>query len=193
MSNDLWDFFNAEIKRDEKLILFLLDLFIMCVGEMNISIQENSNNNSNVVEINQYINFVIKNLQSGNNQSNFVSTLVNNSSIANLSVIGSNITMIVKEGMNSSILNNNKYNLYRNFLIPISLQDEEERENRPITGLTKEFHKEIKHFFKNYLTEINDTVTKANFLKMLRDIGIGNEILTLEELTKLGNNSLEKK
>jgi len=125
----------------------------------------------------------IKNLQSGNNVSNFVSTLANNSSIANLSALGSKMTMIIKEGINSSILNNNKFNPFRNFLIPISLQDEEDRENRAITGLTKEFHKEIKHYFKNYLTEINDTVTKANFLKMLRDIGIGCDFLTLEELT----------
>jgi hypothetical protein len=117
-----------------------------------------------------------KSFEHGTNWSN-----MNNSNLMN-----ENKTLILKEG---SILENPKKResstvifSHRNMQI-ILLDEEEDRERRAIDGFLKQYKKQINHCFNCYLTQVDNTVTKANMLKFFRDVGITNDQLSLEDLT----------
>ena len=121
-----------------------------------------------------------KSLELGMSKAN--SSNINNTTIENRSLIQPEGSII---HLNMNVADNSykNENPYKNFILPILLEDEENREIRAIEGLTKQYSKELHFYFKSYLTEVNETVTKANVLRLFRDIGIDSELLTLEELT----------
>ena len=76
------------------------------------------------------------------------------------------------------INNRNKFN-------PINLEDEEDREIKAIDGYNYEYRKNIKYYFRFYASELEQVISKRNLLKLLRDKGISNKRLDLEEFNAL--------
>lgn len=111
---------------------------------------------------------------------------LNWSNMNNSNLINENKTLILKEG---SILENSKKRetsttifTHRNIQI-ILLDEEEDRERKAINGFIKQYKKQLNLSFNCYLTQVDNTVTKANILKFLRDLGITNDQFCLEDLT----------
>ena len=82
-----------------------------------------------------------------------------------------------------------KYSIYminnRNKFNPINLEDEEDREIKAIDGYNYEYRKNIKYYFRFYASELEQVISKRNLLKLLRDKGISNKRLDLEEFNAL--------
>ena len=82
-----------------------------------------------------------------------------------------------------------KYSIYmiknRNNFNPINLEDEEDREIKAIDGYNYEYRKNIKFYFRFYASEVEQVISKRNLLKLLRDKGISNKKLDLEEFNAL--------
>ena len=82
-----------------------------------------------------------------------------------------------------------KYSIYmiknRNNFNPINLEDEEDREIKAIDGYNYEYRKNIKFYFRFYASELEQVISKRNLLKLLRDKGISNKKLDLEEFNAL--------
>ena len=73
----------------------------------------------------------------------------------------------------------------RNNFNPINLEDEEDREIKAIDGYNYEYRKNIKFYFRFYASEVEQVISKRNLLKLLRDKGISNKKLDLEEFNAL--------
>ena len=82
-----------------------------------------------------------------------------------------------------------KYSIYmtknRSKFNPINLEEEEDREIKAIDGYNYEYRKNIKFYFKFYASELEQVISKRNLLKLLRDKGISNKKLDLEEFNAL--------
>ena len=72
--------------------------------------------------------------------------------------------------------------VYRNFILPIDLTDEENRETIAIQGYNKQYKKNLHLYFINYANERTLTITKSKILIMLRNSGFTKEDINLEEL-----------
>ena len=72
--------------------------------------------------------------------------------------------------------------IYKNFLLPIDLKYEENRENQAINAYNNQYKKNLRFYFRNYSNEIRQTITKSNFLKLLRDCGFDKYKINLEEI-----------
>ena len=79
--------------------------------------------------------------------------------------------------------------VYKNFILPIDLEDEEDRESRAINGFNIQYKKELKDLFRSYMNEVTNTITKSNFLKIFRDNNIDNHLFNLNELSITIRNS----
>lgn len=62
------------------------------------------------------------------------------------------------------------------------LDKEENREKVAVDTLIKENKKKLNYFYNAYITELNKEINKQNLLKMFRDVGISDNLLSLEEL-----------
>jgi hypothetical protein len=67
----------------------------------------------------------------------------------------------------------------------IRLEAEEPREKKAIENLAVKYKNNLNSFYIQYIDNAQKVVSKNSFLKMYRDIGINQEILTLEELTTI--------
>ena len=73
--------------------------------------------------------------------------------------------------------------VYKNFILPINLEEEEDRETKAINGYNSQYSKNMKLYFRTYSNEVTNTISKANLLKMLREKGYNKYEINLEELT----------
>jgi hypothetical protein len=89
-----------------------------------------------------------------------------------------NLSLIKQEG-SIEIKKENK--IIKKTILPILLDEEEERETIAINGLLKQYENELKYYFQTYMTESNNSIAKANLLKMYRDLGFDNDKLSLDE------------
>ena len=82
-----------------------------------------------------------------------------------------------------------KYSIYmtknRCKFTPMNLEEEEDREIKAIDGYNYEFRKNIKFYFRFYASELEQTIQKRNLLKLLREKGISNKKIDLEEFNSL--------
>jgi len=129
-----------------------------------------------------------------NNVSGFNSnvSLLNNITVLNPNSesINNNSSIIPKSGsagdlskiFNSILYKKNPLSYMKTFPYYIILEECEDREIIAIEGLFREFKPVIKNIFHNFSTDGNNTISRANFLKMTREIGIENDILSLDEL-----------
>ena len=62
------------------------------------------------------------------------------------------------------------------------LDKEEIREKRAIEMLLKENSNKTNYYYHTYITELNAEINKQQILKMFRDVGVPDQLLTLEEL-----------
>ena len=122
----------------------------------------------------------IKNLNSENNLILTEGTVINQSNFnKKISLDTSNI--LHKSYITSEV--------YKNFILPIDLEDEEDRESKAINGFNIQYKKELKDLFRSYMNEITNTITKSNFLKIFRDNNIDNHLFNLNELSITIRNS----
>lgn len=73
--------------------------------------------------------------------------------------------------------------VYKNFILPVPLEDEEDREIRAIEGYNHQYKKNVRLYFRTYSNEVTQLMSKSNLLKMFRDKGYEKSELTLDELT----------
>lgn len=73
--------------------------------------------------------------------------------------------------------------IYKNFILPINLEEEEDRETKAIEGYNAQYSKNMKLYFRTYSNEVTNTISKSNLLKMLREKGYNKNEINLEELT----------
>lgn len=139
---------------------------------VNITNLENSNignpemskvNNSDIVNYNYYSN---------NNKNN---------SLMQQKIASGDLSKV----SNAISYKRNPLSQLKNFVHFANLEDCEAREIIAIEGLFRQFEKIVKKLFLKFSTEVNNTVPRSNFLKMLREVGIENDIITLEELSSL--------
>ena len=82
-----------------------------------------------------------------------------------------------------------KYSIYmtknRSKFNNLNLEEEEDRDIKAIDGYNYEYRKNIKFYFRCYASEIEQVIKKRNLLKLLRDKGISNKRLDLEEFNAL--------
>ena len=78
--------------------------------------------------------------------------------------------------------------LFKNYGIPLNLEEEEDRELKAINGYNYEYKKNIRYYFKSYANEVTQTITKAKLVRMFRDKGIDKQRLGLEEINDIIRN-----
>jgi hypothetical protein len=100
------------------------------------------------------------------------------SNLSKLNITKDNMSLIKQEG---AIEEKHSEKIIKKSMLPILLDDEEDREVTAINGLLKQFDKELKHYFQTYMTESNNSIAKAHLLKMFRDLGFDNDKLSLDE------------
>ena len=92
--------------------------------------------------------------------------------------------LILKENtIDRNMTRYEKENMKLPHVVDLSL--EEPREARAVEILSREYSKSIKYFHYQYVTNIDDTITKSKILQFFRDLGYNNYKLTIEELTFL--------
>lgn len=74
---------------------------------------------------------------------------------------------------------------FKEDLTKFNIECEEDREKKAVETLLKENSKKAKYFFHSYINEKNNQINKQNILKMFRDLGLSENLITLDELTKL--------
>ena len=72
--------------------------------------------------------------------------------------------------------------VYKHFILPINLDEEEDREIKAINGYNNQYKKNIKLYFKTYGEEITNQISRSSLMKMFRDKGYKKSDLSLDEL-----------
>ncbi len=80
------------------------------------------------------------------------------------------------------------FDVYKNYGLPLDLEEEEGRELKAINGYNYEYKKNIRYYFKSYANQITQTITKAKLIRMFRDKGINKARLDLEEVNDIIRN-----
>ena len=100
--------------------------------------------------------------------------------------------LIQKEGtlINHGIINKKKYLLPKSFAlihsgIPFNLDEEENREIKAIKGYNKSYRKNLKYYFQVYGNTTKQKITKSNFVRLLRDVGLDKEYIEYDEISTL--------
>jgi hypothetical protein len=109
------------------------------------------------------------------------SLVLGSSNITKLNTTKDNLSLIKEEGSIEHKQEKPVNKIIKKCCLPISLDEEENRENIAINGLIKQYDKELKYYFQSYMTESNNSIAKAHLLKMLRELGFDNDKLTLDE------------
>ena len=71
--------------------------------------------------------------------------------------------------------------VFKNFIIPVNLNYEEDREIIAINGYNKQYKKNLRLYFRSYSNEVTQKITKSNFLRLLRECGFDKYKINLEE------------
>ena len=80
------------------------------------------------------------------------------------------------------------FDVYKNYGLPLDLEEEEGRELKAINGYNYEYKKNIRYYFKSYANQITQTITKAKLIRMFIDKGINKARLDLEEVNDIIRN-----
>ena len=73
--------------------------------------------------------------------------------------------------------------VYNNFILPVNLDEEEDREMKAIKGYNDQYKKNIKLYFRTYADEVTSSISRTNLLKMFRDKKYNQNDLNCDELT----------
>ena len=71
--------------------------------------------------------------------------------------------------------------VYKNFIIPVNLNTEENREIIAINGYNNQYKKNIRLYFRSYSNEVTQKITKSNFFRLFRELGFDKYKINLEE------------
>ncbi len=93
-----------------------------------------------------------------------------------------NISKVFNSG---NALKKNPLSFYKNFPYFINLEELETREIVAIEGLFRQYKNLMNKILYNYSTDGNNNITRVALLKLIREIGIENDIICLDELSYL--------
>ena len=67
----------------------------------------------------------------------------------------------------------------------IRLEAEEPREKKAIENLAIKYRKNLKYYYRQYVDNAQNLISRNSFLKMLREFGVNQEILSVDEISYL--------
>ena len=122
--------------------------------------------------------FEINKLKSAREQIAPEGSTTQDNSFYNESLINSLSTLSVRA--RSFYISND---MYKNFILPIDLNDEENRETTAINGYNVQYKRYIKYAFRTYADQVSGVISKGNIIKLFRDKCYDKNDVSNEEIT----------
>ena len=145
-----------------------------------VNIQNKINNSSSHININIPKNIKTEDYQNLINKINILKELIHPEGTIikqTYDTYENNLSFMSKKIRNNYITSE----VFKNFIIPVNLNCEEDREIIAINGYNKQYKKNLRLYFRSYSNEVTQKINKSNFLRLLRECGFDKYKINLEE------------
>ncbi len=145
-----------------------------------VNIQNKINNSSSHININIPKNIKTEDYQNLINKINILKELIHPEGTIikqTYDTYENNLSFMSKKIRNNYITSE----VFKNFIIPVNLNCEEDREIIAINGYNKQYKKNLRLYFRSYSNEVTQKINKSNFLRLLSECGFDKYKINLEE------------